>query len=223
MRTHPLPFVRFLLAFMAALLVAGCASLNAVDSQVVSYGSWPAGRAPGRYTLERLPSQQARGVQQEPAEAAARAALELAGFKPAATPEQADVVVQLGSRVTRYDTPAWQDPLWWRWGPGYWHRPWPGRAYGPGPWSPWGPFGPWGAGAVDTQYDREVGLLIRERAGGQPLYEAHATSSGFSAGGSGLLQAMFQAALSDFPNTRPEPHRVSVPLGGSPGPATASR
>ena len=44
-----------LAAAAAALLLAGCAAMNTVTSEVVSYGDWPAGRAPGSYVFERLP------------------------------------------------------------------------------------------------------------------------------------------------------------------------
>lgn len=208
-----LPMRARLALAVSALLLSACASFNSVHSEVASFGSWPQGRAPGSYVIERLPSQQARGVLQEPVETAAHEALRRAGFRPADTPEAADVVVQLGSRITRYDVPAWDDPLWWRWGPGYWRHP---AGYRGGPWGPWGP---WGWPRTEPQFDREVALLIRDRRSNQPLYEARAATSGFSPGSPTLIAAMFQAALADFPNTVPTPHRVSVPLGGAAAPA----
>jgi hypothetical protein len=189
------------LAFSTAAL-AGCASLNSVTSEVASFGEWPANRPPGTYAIERLPSQQQqRGAQQASLEASARQALEQVGFKPADN-QNADVVVQLGARVTRYDTyDPWDDPMWWRWGPAYWRRP--GYYWRPG----WG-FPP----HYDSTYDSEVGLLIRDRRSGNPLYEARATSSSRIGYDTSALGAMYQAALKDFPNAVPQPHKVSVSL-----------
>lgn len=190
---------------VAALALAGCASMNSVTSDVATYGEWPAGRAPGSYAIERLPSQQALGgPRQEGLESAARAALEQVGFKPAADAAQADVMVQIGARATRTDYVPWDDPLWWRWGPSYWRRP--GYYWRPG-WA-WPPM-------YETQYDQEVGLLIRDRKTGTPLYEARATNASRSQPSSEVFAAMFQAAMKDFPNAVPQPHRVSVQLGGA--------
>lgn len=188
------------LVFMGAL--AGCASLNTLDSVVQSYGQWPAGRAPGTYAFERLPSQQASPERQEMLEAGARLAMEAAGFRPAATGATPDVTVQVGARVTRTDRAPWDDPLWWRGGFGRWRY---------GPWM--GPY--WGAGPYTDapRYEREVALLIRDRASGEPLYETRASSDGLTRGDGSILRAMFAAALKDFPATGVRPRTVTTPLG----------
>lgn len=128
----------------------------------------------------------------------AQAALEKAGFKLAADAKSADVMVSLGVRVSPQDRSPWDDPLWWRWHGNYGH--W---RYGPG-WRGNAPF--W----TEKRYDREAALLIRDRASGEPLYEAHASNDGMTMGESTLAGALFEAALADFPKTRSEPHRVSV-------------
>ncbi len=69
----------------AVSLTAGCASLNSVTSEVSSFGEWPAGRAPGTYAFERLPSQQARQAETELLENAARPALEARSISVAGT------------------------------------------------------------------------------------------------------------------------------------------
>jgi len=61
-------------------------------------------------------------------------------------------------------------------------------------------------------YDREVAVLIRDRATGQLLYEARASNNGASSAINPLLPAMFSAALKDFPAGGPNPRRVSVEL-----------
>ena len=184
-------------------LLGGCAALDTVTSDVSSYGQWPAGRAPGRYFIEQLPSQAARakdnGVQASVQEGAHRA-LRRAGFVAAADLAGADVVVQVGARVTVYDISPWSDPLWWRWGPRYWR--------GPG-WNGWPRSGTYWRQPPSPE--REVALLLRDRATSTPLWEARAQSVG-SATDVALFEAMFVAALSDFPKAVPESHRVSIPI-----------
>jgi len=193
----------------AALLLAGCAAMNTVTSEVATFGDWPDGRAPGRYTFERLPSQQAQPERQAALEAAAARALEKAGFTPAADAAQADVIVQLGARISKTEINPWDDPLWWRWGAGYWRSP---------AWRPRGAFSPyWGLHAdwSSVRYERHVALLLRDRSAGTPLYEAHAQTDGSTAGDSALLGAMFEAALKDFPAVGAKnPRSVSVVPGG---------
>ncbi len=200
---------RFLLSTVplaAIALLGGCAAFTSVTSEVATYGDWPAGRAPGTYVFERLPSQQARGARQAELEAAAARALEVAGLRPAAAGAQADVVVQLGARISRTEISPWDDPLWWRWGAGYWRSP---------AWRPQSRAGfyPYFHADYSTRYERNIAVLLRDRASGTPLYEAHAQTDGASAGDSVLLGAMFEAALKDFPATAlPNPRRVTVPL-----------
>lgn len=199
-------------AAAVTLALAGCASLNTVTSEVSTYGEWPAGRLAGSYVIERLPSQQAKAKDQEPLEAGARKALETAGFRPAADKASADVVVQIGARVTRFDRSPWDDPLW----TGFYGPRWAGPAWvGPGP----SPFWAWRMRPFPpdrSEYLREVGVLIRDnRAGGdkgQPLYEARARTDGITNGGAPMLGAMFEAALKEFPKVQNEPHDVSVTL-----------
>lgn len=203
--------LRLSLAVAAAALATGCASLNQVSSDVVGYGAWPAGRAPGSYVFERLPSQQAELTLQQQLEDAARPALAQAGFTPAAQAAQAAFSVQVNLRNTRYERFDYAGG----WGP--WGGPWgpafavPGRRF-PGYWgSPWGP--PWWGPAYSAPwYEREVSVIIRDRQGGPVLYEGHARSDGALSGGGALFEAMFRAALADFPNGNPSARRVSVPL-----------
>jgi hypothetical protein len=205
MKFHRLP-----LALAAAVVAGGCASLNQVSSDVVGYGAWPAGRSPGSYVFERLPSQQAELTLQQQLEDAARPALAQAGFTPAADAAQAGVSVQIGMRNTRFDR---LDYAWGPWG-GPWGPAWtvPGRRF-PGYWgSPWGP--PWWGPAYSSPwYEREVSVIVRDRSGGQVLYEGRARSDGALSGGTPLFEAMFRAALNDFPQGNPSPRRVNVPLG----------
>ena len=169
-----------------------------LTSDVMTFGDWPANRPAGSYAFERLPSQQ-KSTQQAELEDAARAAMEKAGFKPAADAKSADVIVAIGARTTQTDFSPWDDPLWrhwrmnWRWGPSL-------RLYPAGH-----PFN-----SYDRRYEREVAVLLRDRVSGEAIYEARASSDGLFSGDSKLLGGMFQAAMSDFPKSKDKPHAVSV-------------
>jgi hypothetical protein len=181
-------------------LLGGCASLRSVTSDVSSFGDWPAERKAGSFAFERLPSQAARAAEAAALEAAALPALLKAGFTPAAAGAAPDVLVQLGARSQRSDYGVWSDPLWWRGGFGYWR---------PGPWmSP-----RWGLTMRSDfeRFDREVAVLLRDRASGKPLFEARAVNEGnLDTADATTLGAMFEAALMDFPRLGINPRRVTV-------------
>lgn len=193
-----------LLLGAAVLALAGCAGLNTVSSDVSTFGEWPAARKASTYAFERLPSQQTRVTEMEVLEGAARNALAKAGFTPVPAGQEPDVLVQVGTRVGRSDTGPWADPFWWRGGFGYYR-------YGPWAGPRWGLSATW---AYDPyRYDREVALLIRDRASGKPLFEARASHEGSSpTTANATLAAMFEAALMDFPKTGVNPRRVTVAL-----------
>jgi hypothetical protein len=197
-------FTRILMVLLAGAVLAGCAALNTVTSDVTTYSEWPADRQPGSYAFERLPSQKANAARQTELEAAAAKALDKAGFSAAPDPAQADVIVQVGARVSRTEISPWDDPLWWRWGGGYWRSPY------------WRPRSFYYAGMPPdwySRYERSVALLLRDRASNVPLFEAHAQTSGSSSGDMTVTAAMFEAALQGFPaKDAANPRRVSVTL-----------
>lgn len=189
----------------ATAVLAGCAGMRSVSSEVSSYGEWPQGRAPGSYAFERLPSQQTQAAEAERLEAAAAGALAKAGFNPVENGKEPDVLVQVGARDSRYVVQPWDDPLWWRGGFGYWRH------------------GPWGSPrwALSMRYDfpryeTQVGLLLRDRASGKPLYETRAATDSNVRADSATLGAMFEAALMDFPRLGMNPRRVVVELPAAP-------
>lgn len=204
---------------VGSLALAGCATINSLNVSVVSYGTWPTGRAPGSYHLDRLPSQQARGGgTQLAAEAAARQALARAGFTPAASEDKADVIVQVGVRRSQVLDPwagwglyggrsAWGVGMGWGWP---YRRP---GVPGFGPYG--GPFGNpfWADDVVREQ--SEVALLLIDRASHKALYEAHARYES-RVGGDGLLPSLFQATLEGFPNVIQGERRVTVPYSATP-------
>lgn len=182
------------------LLLSGCAALNTVQADLSTWGEWPAGRAPGTYAFDHLPSQQARPEETERLEQAARPALERAGFSPTAPGARPDVLVQVAARTTQTQSlpDLWQDPLWWRGGYGIGYRPWVGPVW-----------------SLDLRFDsrryeRQVAVLLRDAASGKPLYEARVAHEGATMGSSSLMDALFQAALIDFPRSGPNPRVVTV-------------
>lgn len=203
MPTSAVPRRRLLaaLALSSTAWLAACGTLSQLGADVSTYGEWPAGRAPGSYAFERLPSQQANAEATAALEAAAMPALAAAGFTPVATSAEPAVLVQVGARVNRSERSPWDDPLWWGGGFGGWrHGPWRGPN--------------WGASLrIESQrYEREVALLVRDRASGKPLFEARASSEGFDSRATPVLKPLFAAALLDFPRTGINPRRVRVPL-----------
>jgi hypothetical protein len=188
----------------AALLLSGCAALRSVSADVSSFGEWPAERRPGSYAFERLPSQQARAAESEALESSARSALEKAGFTPTADGKEPDVLVQVGARDARYVVSPWDDPLWWRGGFGAWrYGPYVSPRWGVGVHYRWDSF---------PRYERQVALLIRDRASGKPLFETRASSEGTTRSDIAMLTAMFEAAMMDFPRLGMNPRRVVVEL-----------
>lgn len=191
--------LRRALLLSAALLLSGCAALKTISPEVRSFGSWPEGRAPGTYAFERLPSQQQPLSRAAQWEQLAAPALAKAGFKLAADPTKADVIVALGVRVGISDADPWSDPLWHRWNaPLYaWRFGMPPRSH---------PM------FIERRYEREVGLLIRDRASGQAIYEARASHDGATRGDDALMGALFEAALTGFPKAHPEPRFIPIQL-----------
>lgn len=186
------------LAVTALLGLSACSSTYTLSAEVRSFGQWPEGRKPASYAFERLPSQQQYEASQASLEAAARVALEKAGFKPAADAKSAGVLVSIGMSANPNERAPWDDPLWW-----HWHGSYVNWRHG----AHWGGYGPlW----MEPRYERGVALLLRDRASGEPLYEARASNEGMTMGDSRLAGALFDAAMSDFPKTEPKPHRVSV-------------
>lgn len=191
--------LRRALLLSAALLLSGCAALKTISPEVRSFGSWPEGRAAGTYAFERLPSQQQPLSRAAQWEQQAAPALAKAGFKLAADPAKADVIVALGVRVGISDADPWSDPLWHRWNaPLYaWRFGMPPRSH---------PM------FIERRYEREVGLLIRDRASGQPIYEARASHDGATRGDDALMGALFEAALTGFPKAHPEARFIPIQL-----------
>ncbi|MDH4051064.1 MAG: DUF4136 domain-containing protein [Rubrivivax sp.] len=192
-----------------ATLLTGCAALNTVKVDIATYGEWPAGRSPGSFAFDRLPSQQAQPELAAHLEDLARPGLGKAGFVETAPGQAPDVLVQVAARSALAEPMLWADSLWWRGGWGYPHYRSPYYWGGPGPWG----YSRWYVDPyLDRRYVAEVALLIRDAATGKPLYEARASNEGFGSGDDALSMALFETALFDFPRTGPNPRQLSVQI-----------
>jgi hypothetical protein len=189
----------------AISLLGGCASINTLRSEVSTFGSWPQGRQPGTYAFERLPSQEVRAENQRALEDAARNAIERAGFKAVESGQDADVLIQLGARISAAQRSPFDDPFYWH--PGLSHH---FRYRSPRSGFYW--THAWDRSLEANQVDREVTLLIRDGKSSKVLYEARASNFGYAYPTSTWLPTMFSAALSDFPRSLSATRVVVTPL-----------
>jgi hypothetical protein len=209
-----------LAAGVAALLATGCA-VTQIDANVVTVGQWPPGRPPGRYAFQRLPSQQAQAQEQSRTEAEAAPAVEAAGFRPAAPGDAPDVWVQVAARAVQI--PAWVADPWAApyppggpWGPGsVWAGGWRGTGWG------WGAGWGWGYGyGMPPITVHESAVLIVDGRTGAPLYDSRAQTDAAVADRV-AREALFAAALRDFPYPAVSPRRVRIDLAPSAAAASA--
>lgn len=196
----------------AALLMAlltGCADTGLLRTEVSSYGAWPAGRTPGSFAFERLPSQEASPELQTQLEDAAQPALARAGFQQAPTEQAAQYLVQVASRV-RIDRRYSYAPVFPVWVP-YSHHYGPRGSIRGG----WGP-GRGGIGysmVLEPPYvQMQVDMLIRDRQNNLVVYETHAMLDRIGSANPALFAPLFDAALKDFPQPAISPRVVTVPL-----------
>jgi hypothetical protein len=71
-------------------------------------------------------------------------------------------------------------------------------------------------------FQREVGIVIRDKATNRVVYESRASSDGPWLESSVVLPAMFQAALQGFPNPPQGPRIVNIQIGGQQQQAAAA-
>lgn len=200
-----------------ALLLGGCSTTRVVDSDVQAFSTIQQIGEPPTYRFERLPSQQAHPAAQDQLEDIAQHALERVGMvRDDAQPRYS---VQVETRLQRNDPrpTLWSDPWYgpWGgpWGGGPWGGPWGGRYHHPAFGSPWG-FPP---GFMDpTVYEREVRLVMRKLPAQQVVFETRATHEALWPGDTATLAAMFDAALSGFPQPPEGVRRLRIELPKAP-------
>jgi len=197
---------RLLPTLLLALgLLAGCATVRLVDTQVRTYATLQAVPAGASYRFERLPSQQSHGEQQARIEAMVVPLLARAGLRRDDASTQYSV--QIGALTQRAPRAPWDDPMT-GWGA-------PGRDYvvtGSGQVI----YAPMMPRMESPYYQREVSLLLRDLASGQVVYETHAAHDGRWADSEAVLPAMFEAALRDFPRAPPGTRKINIEIPPAP-------
>lgn len=189
-----------LLLAMAALLLAGCSTTRVVDGRVQSFSTLAATPAPATFRIERLPSQQTPAF--DAIAALAEQALTRVGLRrDDAAPR---LLVQIG---TEAGTTPRHDPFA---PPGY---------YGPGPWSfggwyggGWGVRGIWRMGEPTPLYRRAVSLVMRDAATQTIVYETSAVHEDVWVRDPAVFGALFDAALTGFPQPPAGPRQVRLPV-----------
>ncbi len=184
--------------FLIVILLTGCSGMRLVDSQVNAFAPAPV-PAGSRYRFERLPSQQIHPEAQTQLEAMAEKALAKVGLTRDDGAARYSVQVSATQRAeqTVLDRPALGWNLGWMMGNG-------GIAVGGGGLFP-------GLDAR-TNYWREVGLIIRERATQAVVFESRATHDGPWSDSNAILPAMLDAALQGFPNPPAGERRVNIEI-----------
>jgi len=184
--------------FFIALLLLGCASQRLIDGQVNAFATQPIA-AGSRYRFERLPSQQADAPAQDQLETMAEAALTDVGLVHDAAAARYSVQVSATQRVQdlALDRPTLGWSLGWMFGNGGitvdndtafpgWNR--------------------------QTNYWREVGLIVRDTSTQSVVYETRATHDGPWSDTERILPALLRAALKDFPNPPAGVRRVDIEI-----------
>ena len=190
---------------LASALLAGCASVRLIDSDVTAFSAWTATPpAPGTpYRFERLPSQSqpADRQQQDQIEAIARTSLARVGMSFAPETARFSVQVILNTQVLE----RFPDDGFFMGGPGFF-------------------FGGGNRGASlglsfplrfgQPYYKRDVTLLVRELATQKVVFETRALHDGPWRDTLAILPAMLDSALQGFPQPPSGPRRVNTEIQG---------
>jgi hypothetical protein len=169
--------------FVIALVLSGCSTPRRIDSQVQRFApamssatAQACSHAP--YDFVRLPSQQT--PDQDALEAMAQDALAAVGMQREPNAPACSVEVALTQR-TVWDAPDGVGMPWML-----------------GPHGHWGMGGPLFAGLGQRRlYQRELQLVLRERASGQVAFEIRVVNEGPWSDTPAIARAMLQAALQD--------------------------
>lgn len=187
----------------AALVLAGCATVSTVESQVQSFSTTPSPVQAGTYRFERLPSQDQDAKQAASLEGMAQAALQKAGFSHVET--GARYSVQIGAGTAETVSP-FAEPYFGRlsWSPFARPRMWRGRHFYGSPW------------LLDREnYVTQVRLEIRDVGTGKVVYESTATNEESWHNPGRVLPALFEAAMADFPSPPKGARKVVIKLPGA--------
>ncbi len=192
-----------LLALMAsAALLAGCAGMRIVDSDVRAFSADHGVQVPATYRFERLPSQQRKGEFRDWLEEIAQAELAKVGMQRDDVAPQYSVMIEL--HMARDPRAPWDDPPMWG---GFYHRNvvvLPSGAV---------VVVPMMAMQFDMPYyRRETHLVVRRLSDGVVVFESRANHDGRWSDDEAVLPAMIEAALRGFPNPPAGMRRVNIEI-----------
>lgn len=171
-----------LLALLGLAVLSGCASSRIIDSDVRAFAGSTVAQRPASYRFDRLPSQEAQGASQDRIEAIAESALQSVDLTRQSTAPRYAITVDV-RRESYVRLPARA-----------------GRRNGifdhetDGTWPP-----SMLLNFEQTWYKHNVHLLMRDLGSGQVVFETQAEHNGPWSDTLGLLPAMLEAALRDFP------------------------
>jgi hypothetical protein len=181
-----LRWFNLLILSLAALLMAGCASVRAVDSDVQSYSQLGTLPVPPTYRLELLPSQQAQAASFAPIEAQAEQSLKKVGLTR--DDQGGRLVVQIGAQARTTLPESW--PYYggygrpWGWGMGFGRR---GMGMG------------WMMDGPPTLLYRAVNIVMRDAQTQKIVYETSASHEEVWSNDALIFGVLFDAALTGFP------------------------
>ena len=191
---------------VVTFVMAGCSTMRVVDSDVTAFYQWGA-TPPGpgtAYRFERLPSQRVVGAQQDYVEGLARSALAKVGMEADAAAPRYSVQVTVNTLVVERlpsDAPGYD-------GFGF---ATPGVFLGGG--SRGAPVGlSLPMRFSEPYYRRELGLLMRDLASSQVVFESRAVSEGAQGETLPVLSAMLDAALRGFPQPAAGTRRIHTEM-----------
>lgn len=211
-----LPSVQKVLsASLLAAVMTGCANVRLIDSDVTAFSSWRAAPpAPGTlYRFERLPSQQALGLQQDTVEGLARASLARVGME--LNPTAARYSVQTSINTQAIDRGAYGTGFGGGLGGGF------GGGFGGVGSSVFMGGGSGGSGVgvglsfpigggQPSYFRHELTLQMRDLGNNQVAFETRAVHEGVSGDTLRVLPAMLDAALTGFPQPPQGTRRINV-------------
>lgn len=225
------------LAGVASVLLAACAT--GLPTKVTRYSAMPAAAGQSFYVLPA--SGQTAGLEFGTFAAMVAQQLEARGYRPAGTPQLADMLVKVdygvdegrteyvvdppfgprrwgpygwGYRDPFFD-PYWRmypdHPYWSRWSPGPFYYGWDDPYWYMSPNAGYGAFGP--RLREFTRYESHLDVQIVRRADNAPLFEGHVKARSQTDELGRLVPNLIQAMFTDFPGRNGETVKITVPAG----------
>ena len=202
---------------VSALALSACAT--SLSTQVSRYQQMPAPQGQTFYVVPGEGMAANGGLEFQRYGSLVAQQLAALDYTPAASPETATMIVQLGYGIDRGQVRYVEDPFSYSRYGGSWYRPRFGYGGYGGYWgSPFyygwdDPF--WYRGRLDSyvEYHGEVDLHIRAAATNQPLFDGRAQARSDTNRLDVVLPSLVQALFTGFPGRSGETVRITVPTG----------